>query len=597
MAKNVELLDNGNEILYPRTVTEQVAVTANQNLKEKLNEMDANIESVTNEVKDARTNGNTNITYNNLKARLDDEHKKTNIQLSHIVKPIYEIDVTNPPAVTGLLPYEFDGDISENTNRIQAIFDYVLRYQISFTSGSINTGYCYKVKFPSGVYEFDKPIYPKGLYLDIEGNRAILIGRHGGHVLHFKDKNGWNCNIKGLTFKDSVNAIWFDYYNLEMGNTTIEKCWFIDNSGEAIHINKQSQIALIKECKFHLNEYDLYFERVDRCIFEDNWVSIKGRSKNKDASIIAMSTKLIARNNLFVPRRDLAGVTETAYINANCTVKMIDNHFGGEPGARTIVNVLEGCRINTSSNGNPKGVIIEVSNSDSLFATIDYCAVRLFALPMNLIIKNSYGFVDNTVIAKWGQGVDESAEIKLCQDYCQIDIQMNNGYRIKNPGTLDLIPKNLKRFLYNPTKYTNNIEWNGDLAVYNNYAIFDTKIKKNLVGEEIHSYFMQVSFMPSNGMYRNVTFGVINFTTLYKDSKVVTQVHFTPIFDKTGGLTPGDSNEIKVVFQENDRDVIETNGAANPNNNLILKITTGKQVAGKFRVKIREFEDGATLRL
>ena len=81
MAKNVELLDNGNEILYPRTVTEQVAVTANQNLKEKLNEMDANIESVTNEVKDARTNGNTSFTYNNLKARLDDEHKKLNNEI------------------------------------------------------------------------------------------------------------------------------------------------------------------------------------------------------------------------------------------------------------------------------------------------------------------------------------------------------------------------------------------------------------------------------------------------------------------------------------------------------------------------------------
>lgn len=84
-----ELIVNNDDILLPRTVTEQVAVTANQNLKEKLNEMEVNIESVTNEVKDARTNGNTNITYNNLKARLDDEHKglsdeieKTNTQLS-----------------------------------------------------------------------------------------------------------------------------------------------------------------------------------------------------------------------------------------------------------------------------------------------------------------------------------------------------------------------------------------------------------------------------------------------------------------------------------------------------------------------------------
>lgn len=85
-----ELIVNNDDILLPRTVTEQVAVTANQNLKEKLNEMDANIESVTNEVKDARTNGNTNITYNNLKARLDDEHKKLNNEIEKTNTQLFE---------------------------------------------------------------------------------------------------------------------------------------------------------------------------------------------------------------------------------------------------------------------------------------------------------------------------------------------------------------------------------------------------------------------------------------------------------------------------------------------------------------------------
>lgn len=89
MPKNVELLDNGNDILYPRTKTEQVIVTSTQNLNVKLDEIDASIESVTNEVTNARTNGNTLKIYDNLKARLDDEHKelgseieKTNTQLS-----------------------------------------------------------------------------------------------------------------------------------------------------------------------------------------------------------------------------------------------------------------------------------------------------------------------------------------------------------------------------------------------------------------------------------------------------------------------------------------------------------------------------------
>ena len=119
MAKNVELLDNGNEILHPRTVTEQVAVTANQNLKEKLNEMDANIESVTNEVKDARTNGNTNFTYNNLRARLDDENKKLN---NEIEKTNAQLSQTNNNVV-GVSVKNFGAKGDGVTDDTQAIID------------------------------------------------------------------------------------------------------------------------------------------------------------------------------------------------------------------------------------------------------------------------------------------------------------------------------------------------------------------------------------------------------------------------------------------------------------------------------------------
>ena len=44
MPKNVELLDNTNDILYPKTKTEQVIVTSTQNLNVKLKKLSKNLQ-------------------------------------------------------------------------------------------------------------------------------------------------------------------------------------------------------------------------------------------------------------------------------------------------------------------------------------------------------------------------------------------------------------------------------------------------------------------------------------------------------------------------------------------------------------------------
>ena len=79
MPKNVELLDNTNDKLYPKTKAEQVIVTSTKNLDVKLTEVDTKIKDVTDEVVAARNKtGNTHPT---LKARLDAmEDGSTNIQ-------------------------------------------------------------------------------------------------------------------------------------------------------------------------------------------------------------------------------------------------------------------------------------------------------------------------------------------------------------------------------------------------------------------------------------------------------------------------------------------------------------------------------------
>ena len=71
MPKNVELLDNANDILYPKTLTEQVMVTQTQTLDKKLSDMDIKIKDVTDEVIDARTDNVKEKVYPVIGERMD----------------------------------------------------------------------------------------------------------------------------------------------------------------------------------------------------------------------------------------------------------------------------------------------------------------------------------------------------------------------------------------------------------------------------------------------------------------------------------------------------------------------------------------------
>lgn len=70
MPKNVELLDNTNDKLYPKTKAEQVIVTSTKNLDVKLTEVDTKIKDVTDEVVNARPD-KKGVSHPTLKARLD----------------------------------------------------------------------------------------------------------------------------------------------------------------------------------------------------------------------------------------------------------------------------------------------------------------------------------------------------------------------------------------------------------------------------------------------------------------------------------------------------------------------------------------------
>ena len=584
---------------------DNVKKDADKYVKEHMAEVEADVDeferNLNTDVQQFKIDTNAAMTAhkNEVKADIDIFKQTTTTNVNNTIERMLdsrrEIDVLNPPPSTGLLPYVMGGDVSENTRRIQAIFSYVASEQYSYKAEgmSIYTGYTYTVKFPTGTYVFDAQINCGGSYLTIEGSRAIIQTTHKDKTFYFASGAGWNVTIQGFTFDRVYDAIWFDYYNLEMGSTRIYDCWFIDVENEAIHIDKQSQIGVVRDCKFHKCGYVLYCKSVDRMIVEDNWISEKPRWKNKDASIIARGMRLIYRNNLWVPYSVVSGVSEAACINAYGTVKVTDSHFGGEPGSKPVINVMEGCST-SGSGGNPTLKVIEVSNCDVFYTAASYTAIRLFDLPSNLIVRENLGFADNTVVAKWGNGVDQEAIIEANKSYCQIDISLNNGFQIQAKN-LDIIPDNLKRFLYDYGEYNRK---NGNVKYTrtgNKTFLINTNYKKKYIFNK--TYILRAHSNPNpsgSGMYHASMCCIISFNTVYTDGTVKTNIFVDELYNHKGGTMAADKCDYSIVFEETGTTQLVTTGNINDTQMVDLLFTwnNGSDTSIVY-VDVKELFDGA----
>ena len=497
-------------------------------------------------------------------------------------RPHVRIDVTNPPQSTGLAPYETSQSTSVNTQRVQAIFDYIRNNQITYMQAgmSLYTGYSYTVFFPNGTYIFDQTIILGGSYLNISADRAIIqqTGTLGQKPPVFRStgNNGWQFKIEGLTFDRTGDCIVQENSNLEAGYTRIIDCWFMD-AQTAISINKRSCIVTIEYCKFHKCDYVLIIKNVDRCYFKENWVSEKPRRQNGDASIIcyrdAGGQRLVVENNLFVPYPPEAGVTETAYINAYTSVQCYKNHFGGESGSKAIINVLG------QTNFSPSGgapITIEVDNSADLNCIDGYTVVRLFTLPNRINIRNNSALFDNTVLVKWAESANQTAEIAKFNsrpDFCKINIEGNIGHRMsldmENPVAYQPIPKNLRRFLVNKIASEETIS-----STNNSIKISSLNTRRQ--------YLVDVSVNPhSSGYYRSTYLGILSFYVYY-DSGIKAEAILTPLQDFPGGQPPVSSSCNVTVTFDNGSSIIENFSDHIQN----INITYGDRVeSGVIRIK------------
>lgn len=489
--------------------------------------------------------------------------------------------------------------IADDTNAFQAAFDFIESQQISYKEEdmSLYTGNSFELIIPKGIYNITSTILIKGSYLSIKGERPIFqTPSHTFPVFLAQGINGWQFDCDGVTFDRTGDAFKFESSNLEAGQTNFTNCWFIDVQGTAIDLNKQSQIATIKKCKFHKCDYVLKHENVDRLHFEDNWVSEKPRTISGDASIISKSFQLISKNNLWVPYPAGVGVTETAYVNAYMSFHSENDHYGGEEGSKPVVNVYgEGVQ----GTGYPKS--ISVINSPNMNNVDGYTIVRLFKLPNLIQVSHNVGLFDNTGLIKWAGSANQSGQISrvVKKQFMRIDIVGNVGERMNIDPAVPLIPDNLRIFLVNKIEHTHyrptiTTSRSGNLANANNFTI-GTGVLKNTPIEK--TYYIEMT-MGENGssMYRSRYVGYINFYTYYNGSKVVTRADLTPIYNVRGGSSsPGSPMNIAVYFIESGLNTIETSGSASANNELLLNVEVYGFLPTFIKFNVREMLEGSLL--
>ena len=540
----------------------------------------AQIEQYRKDVENVQKNVSNSL--NDVSLTLDEVDKN----IKQLMKESIVIDVTNPPE--DLMPYDKNETVTENTIRLNKIFDYVSTKTYSERSqgNPLYIGQSYSVYFPMTEILIDNTITVKGPYVSLLGNKTIVrTTTQDFDVFKTTGNNGWQITVDNFQFDKTGRVLVQDNSNLEAGYTYFTRNRLFGTKGEAIKITKQSSIGYIAFNTFQQPEIVLDFDRVDRMYFEKNWVSENIKSVSQSASIIARSMRLMTSGNLWVPYpvTDKETVKETAYINAYCTVMSDNDHYGGEPGSKTIINVMKRSDFSNSS-GNP--MVISVNNSPNIYPMNDYTAIRLFDLPNKLEFKNNAGLADNTSAIKWSENVngDELIANFPYKNLIKIDISGNVGSAFTRLYSKNIIPENLKRFLVIGSEYSLNYD-----EVTPRVKEISTD-NKNITVDNVdpfNKYVVSFHVVPSTGAnYRSSFVGLLSFSATYEGT-YKQKVHLTPIVDIPGGAAPiPETCNVTAVFSGTNENVTSVQSGKH---NIVIQY--GDRVL-KGTFKIKELFDG-----
>jgi len=190
---------------------------------------------------------------------------------------------------------------------------------------------------------------------------------------------GFNCIFDGVVFFGFTDVISISTGNVDAAVIDIRNCEFHEYSGTAIFSDDDSESTLLRinTNKFYprLASASILNNQCDVCLFDDNWV------EGPCETFFTNTKQLYVRGMFGVPTAST--VTSRWILNEGTGLTCQDSRFGGESGARTVVDQITG-------PGGTNATKLVIENCE-IFAT-DFPVIRFSDIPDVFACNRNYGF-------------------------------------------------------------------------------------------------------------------------------------------------------------------------------------------------------------
>lgn len=305
--------------------------------------------------------------------------------------------------------------LTDSTSAIQAAIDFAVANRKSLPG--MVTGYSApEVHFAEGAKYLVTGNISVGTGIKIMANKAIITsGAYPYPQVNplFIDV-GPDCIIDGLVTFGFTDIVKIATANVDAAIVEVKNCEIQEWSGYAINVDNNSASTLLKihDNKFYARDASAWIvkNQCDVCLFDNNWVQ-------GPCDTFFWNTKaMYIRGMLGVPT---ASTSNSRWVyNEGTALTCQDSRFGGEAGARTIVDQITG-----PGGANATKLVVENCEVWSTgFPLIRFSDIPdVFAFTRNYGFNGSYPFQFNTIPSAtknalgsrntWTVGENEQVEI------------------------------------------------------------------------------------------------------------------------------------------------------------------------------------------
>jgi hypothetical protein len=229
--------------------------------------------------------------------------------------------------------------VTDDTAAIQAAIDYAVASRQSLP-GMVFGYSAPEVRFTEGAKYLVTGNISVGTGIKLFGNKAIVTSG----TYPYPQTNplfidvGPDCIIDGLVTFGFTDIVKIATANLDAAVIEVKNCEIQEWSGYAIYVDNNSASTLLKihDNKFYARAASAWIVKneCDVCLFDDNWV------EGPCDTFFWNTKQLYIRGMLGVPTASTPG-SRWIY-NEGTQLTCRDSRFGGESGARTIVDQITG---------------------------------------------------------------------------------------------------------------------------------------------------------------------------------------------------------------------------------------------------------------